>query len=112
MSCFSGSEIINDSLVFCLDVTNSKSYPGSGTTWYDLTANRTACTLLNGVTYSNSSIKSFSFDGIDDYVDCGNSYDNLFSQGITVCSWINVPNYSVTQRFAVFQKGLYRSIGS
>ena len=31
--------IVTDKLVFCVDVANTKSYPGSGTTWYDLSGN-------------------------------------------------------------------------
>jgi hypothetical protein len=30
---------ITDGLVLCLDAANSKSYPGSGTTWTDLSGN-------------------------------------------------------------------------
>lgn len=36
MSAFAGPEIVNDGLVLCLDAGNTKSYPGSGTTWFDL----------------------------------------------------------------------------
>jgi hypothetical protein len=31
--------IVTDGLVLCLDAGNSKSYPGSGGTWYDLSGN-------------------------------------------------------------------------
>jgi hypothetical protein len=31
--------IVTDGLVLCLDAANPKSYPGSGTTWYDLSGN-------------------------------------------------------------------------
>ena len=34
-------KIVTDGLVLCLDAANAKSYPGSGTTWYDLSGNRT-----------------------------------------------------------------------
>ena len=30
---------ITDGLVLCLDAANTKSYPGSGTTWADLSGN-------------------------------------------------------------------------
>ena len=32
-------KIVTDGLVLCLDAGNPKSYPGSGTTWYDLSGN-------------------------------------------------------------------------
>ena len=39
MSVFSGPEIVNNGLVLSLDAGNTKSYPGSGTTWTDLSGN-------------------------------------------------------------------------
>ncbi len=32
--------IVTDGLVLYLDAANSKSYPGSGTNWYDLSGNK------------------------------------------------------------------------
>ena len=32
-------KIVTDGLVLCLDAANTKSYPGSGTTWFDLSGN-------------------------------------------------------------------------
>lgn len=34
-----GPKITKDGLVLCLDAANTKSYPGSGNTWYDLSGN-------------------------------------------------------------------------
>jgi hypothetical protein len=31
-----GPKIVTDGLVLCLDAANSKSYPGTGTAWNDL----------------------------------------------------------------------------
>jgi hypothetical protein len=33
------ANIVTDGLVLCLDAANPRSYPGSGTTWYDLSGN-------------------------------------------------------------------------
>jgi hypothetical protein len=51
-----------------LDAGNSSSYPGSGTTWYDLSGNGNHGTLNNGPTYSSSNGGSIVFDGVNDYV--------------------------------------------
>jgi len=67
LSCFAGPEIVEDGLVLSLDAGNSKSYPGSGTTWTDLSGNSNNGTLVNGVGYNGSNLGSLSFDGIDDY---------------------------------------------
>ena len=60
--------IVLDGLVLCLDAGNPKSYPGSGTTWTDLSGNGNNGTLVNGVGYSGSNLGSLSFDGVNDYV--------------------------------------------
>ena len=46
--------IVTDGLVFCIDAGNSKSYPGSGTTWSDLSGNGNHGTLTNGPTFDSA----------------------------------------------------------
>jgi len=58
---------ITDGLVLALDAGNSKSYPGSGTAWTDLTST-TAGVLNNGPTYNSSNGGSISFDDVNDFV--------------------------------------------
>ena len=58
--------IVRDGLVLYLDAANPKSYPGSGTTWFDLKATSNS-TLSNGPTFVNSNKGYFSFDGVNDY---------------------------------------------
>jgi len=43
--------IVKSGLVMCLDAHNARSYPGSGTAWYDLSGNWNKCTL-SGTTFS------------------------------------------------------------
>ena len=64
--------IVTDGLVLALDAGNTKSYPGSGSTWTDLSGNGNNGTLENDVGYDSGNGGSLSFDGVDDYVDCGN----------------------------------------
>jgi hypothetical protein len=59
-----GPNIVTDGLVLCLDAASHKSYPGSGTTWYDLSGNGNNGTLTNGPTFSDNSLV---FDGSNDY---------------------------------------------
>jgi len=40
------SNIVSNGLVLCLDAANTKSYPGSGTTWSDLSSNGNNGTLV------------------------------------------------------------------
>lgn len=60
--------IVTDGLVLCLDAANIKSYPGSGTTWTDLSSIRNNGTLTSGPTYSSDNGGSFVFDGVDDHI--------------------------------------------
>ena len=44
-------KIVTDGLVLALDAANTRSYPGSGSTWFDLSGNNHNATL-NSVTHS------------------------------------------------------------
>lgn len=60
-------------LIAYLDAGNPASYPGSGTTWTDLSGNGNNGTLTNGVGYSAANGGALTFDGVDDYVSSVNS---------------------------------------
>lgn len=47
MAVVSGANIVDNGLVFHLDAANSKSYPGSGTVWEDMSANNISTVLTN-----------------------------------------------------------------
>ena len=59
----------SEGLILNLDAGNSLSYPGSGTTWTDLSGINNAS--LNGAVYSSFGRGSIEFDGTNDYVDLG-----------------------------------------
>ena len=63
-----GPRTITNGLVLALDAANSKSYPGSGTTWTDLSGRGNTGTLVNGVGYNSGNLGSLVFDGVDEYV--------------------------------------------
>jgi hypothetical protein len=62
-----GPKIVSNGLVLCLDAANKVSYPGSGTTWTDLSGNNNTGTLTNGPTFNAGNQGSIVFDGVDDY---------------------------------------------
>jgi hypothetical protein len=68
MAYFHSPRIITDGLIAYLDAANPKSYPGSGTTWYDLTGNGYNGTLTNGPTFSSVNGGVIVLDGINDYI--------------------------------------------
>lgn len=99
MACFSGPEIVNSNLVFCLDAANLKSYPGTGTTWTDL-INQSACTLTNGPIFSSTNGKgAFAFDGVNDY--CNFTVPNL-STVATVEMWVKTNSTVATDMMFSF----------
>jgi len=67
------SSIITSGLVMNLDAGNASSYPGSGTTWYDLSGSGNDGTLTLGPTYSSANGGSIVFDGVNDYVNISGS---------------------------------------
>jgi hypothetical protein len=60
--------IVTSNLIFCVDSSNPRSYPGSGTAWYDISGNGNTGTLTNGPIYTSGTSGYFAFDGTDDYV--------------------------------------------
>jgi hypothetical protein len=66
MARFVGPQTVTSGLVLYLDAANTKSYPGSGTTWTDLSGNGNNGTLANGPTYSSANGGQIVFDGSDD----------------------------------------------
>jgi hypothetical protein len=79
---------ITQNLVLCLDAANPKSYPGSGTTWTDLSGNGNNGTLVNGVGYSGDNLGSLVFDGVNDYVTLGTK--DIITTDFSVNMWVKV----------------------
>jgi hypothetical protein len=68
MSVHAGPNVVENGLVLALDAANPRSYPGSGTTWFDR-INQNNATLINGPTFSSAENGTIVFDGTNDYVD-------------------------------------------
>lgn len=68
--------LVTNGLVLNLDASNASSYPGSGTTWTDLSGNSNTGTLTNGPTFNSANGGSIVFDGSNDYVQVINGYTN------------------------------------
>ena len=67
MSVAGGPDIVENGLVLYLDAANRRSYPGSGTSWVDVSGNNNTGTLTNGPTFSGNNGGSIVFDGTNDY---------------------------------------------
>jgi len=98
------SSIVTSGLVLALDAANTKSYPGSGTTWTDLGGNGNTGTLTNGPTYSSANGGSIVFDGSNDYINL--PYLLLSgSQDFTVNIWIKANSHSGGTIFCNYPAG-------
>ena len=82
--------IITNGLAMYLDAANPNSYPGSGTTWLDLSGQSNTGTLTNGPTYSSANNGCIVFDGVNDYVAIPNSATvNPDNGSFTIICWVN-----------------------
>lgn len=72
---FTGPDIVTDGLSVSFDAANIKSYPGSGTTWYDKSGNNYNGSLVNGPTFNPEFGGYINLDGSNDYIDVA-SWDN------------------------------------
>ena len=73
-------KIVTDNLVFFLDAGNTKSYPGTGTAWTDMSGSGNT-TTLSGATYNSDNSGNILFDGSNDYATFNPGSDIAFGTG-------------------------------
>ena len=78
-------KLVTDGLVLALDAGNTKSYPGSGTSWIDLSNNGNNATLTNAPTYSNGNL---TFNGSTQYAQANSVTDEIASGDFTLMAMI------------------------
>jgi hypothetical protein len=83
VSDFYSRGVVRAGLVLDLDAGVPSSYPGTGTTWTDLSVYGNNGTLTNGPTFSSSNGGVIVFDGTDDYVNT--SYTQPLSDFTVIC---------------------------
>lgn len=85
MAAHLGPKISKSNLVLHLDPGSSESYPGTGTTFFDLSGNNNNATLINTPTFSNGVID---FNGTDEYMQITNSSSLNFQSEQTVIMFL------------------------
>ena len=110
MSSYNGSDWISleatespdvvypTSLKMYLDASDTTSYPGTGTTWFDLTSNANNG-AISGASFSSLDGGYFSFDGSNDFVNTGSSTTKALP--MSVAMWIN-PGSSFSPRGVIY----------
>jgi hypothetical protein len=92
---FNENNIVRNGLVLHLDAGNSVSYPGTGTTWTDLSGNGNNGILTNGPVFNIENGGTIVFDGSNDYVTIPYSSNWNFGTGeFALDIWVNVTSLS------------------
>jgi hypothetical protein len=95
MSTVGGPDIITDGLVLSLDAANPLSYSGSGTTWNDLSGNGNTGTLVNSPGFNTANSGNIVFDGVNDYVDCGNNNSLKITGPLTMNAFFSASSFNI-----------------
>ncbi len=92
ISAYDSSFNSNGALLY-LDAGNTASYPGSGTTWTDLSTYENNATLINSPTFTNADTASyFTFNGTNQYAPVTQSKFNVTYTGKTTLFSIKTIN--------------------
>lgn len=95
--------IVTSGLVLNLDAGNALSYPGTGTTWTDLTGNGNNMVMSGTVPINGTGqTKYFSYNGTANYFSGVNNFTSSISNAITISIIASITNMS--QRTALFSK--------
>lgn len=94
MGIYAGPDIAESGLVLALDAGNTRSYPGSGTTWTDLGGVNNA-TLVNNPTYSSSQGGNLTFNGSTNWGQISSFSPSRTSRTVEV--WANFSSSNSTR---------------
>ena len=97
--------IVKNGIVACWDAAGKRSYPGTGTTWYDMSGNENNGTLENGPTFSSANGGSIVLDGSDDYVTIANSTSLEIAGQITISLFVNFSSLPSNAAVGIMDKG-------
>ena len=86
---WANNAILQNGLDLWLDAGENSSYPGAGSTWYDLTNNNYNGTIANAVYNRGYGNGSFTFDGSGDTVDVGPISTGGEHSYCTISVWMN-----------------------
>ena len=101
MATLYGANVVRDGLVLHLDASNVKSYPGSGTTWSDLSGNGNDAAFVNTPTYSSNNRGVFSVDGASDYFTTSYNVDQSGTFEYTFCAFAKLNSIASNRRHII-----------
>lgn len=95
---------VQSGLIMYLDAGISTSYPGTGSTWTDLSGTGRHATLYNTPGYVSSNSGYLSFNGSNQYAAGAAGMAN-FTTGLTVCALVNFGSANNYERIIDFGNG-------
>jgi hypothetical protein len=95
MAFGNGPKIVTDGLVLALDAADKNSYPGTGTSWSDLSGNNYSGSLVNSPTFSSTNGGGIVFNGTNQYASFTTA--PIITVGSTSI-WFNTTNAGASYR--------------
>jgi hypothetical protein len=84
--------IVTNGLVLSLDAADRNSYPGSGTTWRDMSGNNNNGVISGTAIFNSGNGGSLVFD-TSNYVIVNNNANILTKTAYTKCCWLHISNF-------------------
>lgn len=79
--------IVTDNIVLYLDARNKRSYPGSGTTWFDISGNNNHATMGNAPSF-NAGTFTFTTSNYMEVTDRKTQLEFQPTQPYSLCCWV------------------------
>jgi hypothetical protein len=96
MAISGGPDIVEDGLVLHIDAADKNSYPGTGSTWYDLSGNGNNGTIRSGQSFNSGNAGNFYFNGLNNqYVVIPHDSNLNVGNNITVNIWFYLIDTSI-----------------
>jgi hypothetical protein len=117
MGINSGPDIVEDGLVLCLDAGNRRSYPGTGTGWFDLSGNGYDFNVSASAYSTSDGIDHMNFEGsfgiakrivggsLTDMPTFANATICVFSEVITPTNWRTMLRGAANDHQVIIQSG-------
>lgn len=105
--------IYNDSLVLMMNFDNVSSLGENSTRVVDLSKYQNNGTAVNGAFYNTSGKYNgaYQFDGVNDYIDLGNSTSTQITNNITLSAWVKTSATSNAYRDVIANQWNYQDSG-
>lgn len=100
------TSIVTSGLRMYVDAANTKSYPGSGTTWSDMSSGGNNGILTNSPTYSSSNGGVISFNGVSSSIQTP-SFSVAGTQ-ISIFSWFKFSSLQTSETSIVRKDGYWQ----